>query len=1120
MLRRLTHRIEKNWFRWLVITTGGISLAVLLLLSFNPDQNWWLVGFLLVLFTALDAMFPLMLLGQELSFGQVVIVGTALLYSPLLAVVAGTGGMLLGYSLRRLFAAPYQGRSAFTRAFDHPFSWVEAVFSTAQVLAALFLAILLSGWRTGLSSSQISPPAGWQQLVGLMAIFAIIHSLLVIIGYRAQQNVAVKNTLSDMVMLVVLEFLPLPFILIAIMAYPQVGTGSMVALGALSFILALLMSASITMRIDLEHALDELATLNQISQVLRSSLELDNLLAGLQLQVRQMFAVDNFYIALYDAPISQLWYPMAVKHGKLVNWPSRPMMDRLTDRVIQESKALLLPHHAHLELERIGLPVGEEAPAAWMGVPLISSEQVIGCLGVFSFSPETIFSNADLNVLGTISNQVSVAIENTLLHEQVEQSIAQIGSVSQIASLIAGSLNSEEVLNQVCQSVVEVGGGDQSAIFLVSAEKGNVRLACSHGLPPDLLQYHLSASTRQAVRTRCLSSGKPELIGKVSSADEWLDAGFIQALQKENIQSIADFPMITSEGQAGYLSVYFNDAHMPDEKQTALLYTLAAQAALSVSSGRLHAESNLALARRAEQLSTLESVGRRLAAAIRSQGLFEQILDYAMEFTASQWGRLALYDAQNQILQFKALRGYPKTIRSFSPGEGICGRAIQLKKTLEIPDVRKETDYLDFTDGQARSHLSIPLIHDADVLGVLTLESSQVDCFSGSQLTFINQLADQAMIALVNANLYTSATQGRDRLEAVINSVHEGLLMVGQNGEIVLANPFIQKLVGLPKSELIDTLLPKLPDNGLNAIGFTPQEAISLVESLKLGSVPEMPKVVYQAPSGSLVLERSSSPVRGVNEQLVGWMALLRDVTEEHQLIQERELLTETLVHDLRSPMGAVLGSLEIIDTEQYKTKGAENDLIIRAVDVGRRGAQRVLKLVNSMLDIARWEAGEIEANLAPTHLGNLVEEVLAEYLPQAWDFGLELSSRVAENIPQVIIDRERIYRVLSNLVDNAIKYTPKGGSIVISTGYDALEKVTIRVSDTGPGIPEAYRLKIFERFRQVPDQQGRRRGSGLGLTFCKLAVEAHSGKIWVEESDAGGSEFVFTLPLNSQTPK
>jgi signal transduction histidine kinase len=240
-------------------------------------------------------------------------------------------------------------------------------------------------------------------------------------------------------------------------------------------------------------------------------------------------------------------------------------------------------------------------------------------------------------------------------------------------------------------------------------------------------------------------------------------------------------------------------------------------------------------------------------------------------------------------------------------------------------------------------------------------------------------------------------------------------------------------------------------------------------------------------------------------------MIVLRDVTEEHELNQAREDIAETLVHDLRSPMSAVLGSLEFLEET---LKPEERDPVVtQSLNVARRGARRVLALIETLLEIAKMQSGQLELNTQNAALPSLVGESMQEFMLAANEAGIALNHDIPQWLPKVTVDREKVVRVLNNLLDNAVKFTPEGGTVSVSADLED-EMVVVQVKDTGPGIPEEYRDKIFERFAQIPGRRGRRRGTGLGLAFCRLAIESHGGRIWVADGPEGGSIFHFTLPL------
>jgi signal transduction histidine kinase len=261
-------------------------------------------------------------------------------------------------------------------------------------------------------------------------------------------------------------------------------------------------------------------------------------------------------------------------------------------------------------------------------------------------------------------------------------------------------------------------------------------------------------------------------------------------------------------------------------------------------------------------------------------------------------------------------------------------------------------------------------------------------------------------------------------------------------------------------------------------------------------------------------LQRTEAPVHDADRQLIGWLIVLRDISEEKELEDAQEQLTEMIVHDLRSPLTAILGSIKLLD----KSLGDEpqNAVVSQALWVSNRSVQQMLSLVNSLLDIAKLESGELELQRSQVNLGLLCQDLLDTFQPGANEEGIILELDIARDTPIIEADSEKIQRVLVNLLDNALKFTPEGGSVTIRTSPGADKDVRIEIADTGPGIPNEFRQRIFDRFAQIPGRIGRRRGTGLGLAFSKLAVDAHGGKIWIEDNDGGGAVFVLSLPLSA----
>ena len=222
-----------------------------------------------------------------------------------------------------------------------------------------------------------------------------------------------------------------------------------------------------------------------------------------------------------------------------------------------------------------------------------------------------------------------------------------------------------------------------------------------------------------------------------------------------------------------------------------------------------------------------------------------------------------------------------------------------------------------------------------------------------------------------------------------------------------------------------------------------------------------------------------------------------------------RDSLASMLVHDLRAPLTTILAPLEMLSSNAF---GELNEMQSEVAEMATRGANRLLYLVNELLDVSKLESGNMTLQPSEFLLAPIVEEAL-ELTGVLAGRDEQLVEREYSNDFQVRADEDLLRRVLSNLLSNAVKFTPSDGRIGVGAKTGDNE-VLFWVRDEGDGVPPEYRDKIFEKFGQVESrQEGRKLSTGLGLTFCKLAVEAHGGRIWIESEAGRGSTFFFTLP-------
>jgi signal transduction histidine kinase len=235
---------------------------------------------------------------------------------------------------------------------------------------------------------------------------------------------------------------------------------------------------------------------------------------------------------------------------------------------------------------------------------------------------------------------------------------------------------------------------------------------------------------------------------------------------------------------------------------------------------------------------------------------------------------------------------------------------------------------------------------------------------------------------------------------------------------------------------------------------------------------------------------------------------IMRDISARLELSELRTDLTSMIFHDLRSPLGNIISSLDVLQA----SLDTEDETIQSVLSIALRSSRRASRLVESLLDLDRLEAEKAVLNITEASIGALIAETVEEIHPTAEARGQFLRMNLAPHLPLISMDVDMIRRVLINLLENAVKYTRAGDHIDIMAqrGEGHLE---VSVRDNGPGVSINDRERIFDKFFRLSGES-RPKGLGLGLAFCRLAVEAHGGQIWVESDEGKGSTFTFTLPV------
>lgn len=426
---------------------------------------------------------------------------------------------------------------------------------------------------------------------------------------------------------------------------------------------------------------------------------------------------------------------------------------------------------------------------------------------------------------------------------------------------------------------------------------------------------------------------------------------------------------------------------------------------------------------------------------------------------------------------------------------------------LVIPNRADAQDY-DF-DISALSRplaalVALPLRHEKKYLGVLWLGYRDAHAFSESTLRFLETLAGQVTITVVKAQLYETARSRSEQLEVVLNCTGDAVLAADRRGTLMMVNPAAAALLGVDPVET-------------RALAGRPVE-----EAVKLPALAELLQGGTDGPASSReiigedgrVYASSASQLKTPEGRVTGWVVVLHDITHLKEIDELKDDFVQIVSHDLRSPLTYMRGyatMLGMVGELNDKQQGFADKIVI--------GIEQMSSLIDNVLDIGRLESGgELERD--PCDLTDMVEDIVTGHRAHALTKRIELKANFDPDIPVVMADEHMLRQAITNLVDNAIKYTPEEGEVAVEARLDedypdGVPHIVVSVSDNGPGISKVNQAHLFEKFYRVRKKENVKvKGSGLGLTIVKGVAQRHGGDAWVESELGEGSTFYISIAV------
>nr|PYM69479.1 MAG: hypothetical protein DME03_22470 [Candidatus Rokubacteria bacterium] len=574
-------------------------------------------------------------------------------------------------------------------------------------------------------------------------------------------------------------------------------------------------------------------------------------------------------------------------------------------------------------------------------------------------------------------------------------------------------------------------------------------------------------------------------------------------------------PIISREETHGVLVVYFFAPHDFSPREVQLASTLADHATLALQNAR-HFEETRRREREAKTLSDGLVLLNQAARALHRTLEVDAMLGGALKELAQAFGasgaRMHLLAEDGSV--GRSLGHWVSPGQPGDPGRrgGISDYVRQTRAPLLLRDVTKHPDFVhpaNIAHG-VRSIAAFPIVGQRErVLGILLLYYTAPQLFPDTETRLLTSYADQLATALENAGLYEETQTQRVRLAQIFDSTSDGIVLVSRTGEIQAANRQAGELLNFDADRVIGT---RMADVLANARSSLPDYDRVFEDLAALLGDPD------RGGEGEVELRRTghtvhwtAQPTRDAAGSIVGLTLTLSDVTLERQASQMKTDFVSFVTHQLRTPLAGIKWMLELA-AQTPEMAGEAGSYVADA----RAAAERLIGLVNDLLDISRLESGKLSMTLQPTSLSKLTKGVLDDLAPLIREKGHQLTVTGAGDATEVPADPQLLRQVILNLTSNAIKYTPAGGVISIALGRAAGATARWTITDSGIGIPEGGVARLFEKFYRADNAHTvETEGTGLGLYLVRLIIEKLDGQVWCESQEGRGSTFILTLPVS-----
>ena len=908
----------------------------------------------------------------------------------------------------------------------------------------------------------------------------------------------------------------------------------------------------------LERTTRDLELVHQVSQVVSSSLDMTSILEVTVEQMVAVFEADHSGILLFD---------QAQTHGQVVaEYPPTgataewfPVQGYLAaERIIADREPLVIkdtwsdPLMATVQEAMRRLDI-----RSMLITPLIVKGKVVGSIGLDAVGRQRRFNAEEVALAQTIANQVSIVIENARLFEETKRRADEMMALYHTSLEIGASTGLPDLLWTICDRAAGLLDVDKGGLYLYDEAREELELVVSYKLGQDFVGTRLKLG--EGVAGRMVQTGQSLTVDDYSCWE-----GRAPVYEEEPFAAVIGVLLRWQERTIGAITLSEETKRRtftPDDER--LLGLFAQQAAVAIESARLYEEAR----RRVEELVVLHNIDVAITSTLKLDKVLQRIYEQVSTVMNITTFHIALYDEEKDELYIPIIVDQgkqlpPQTIRVEN---GLSGWVVRTQESLWIEDMEKERDTLPVKavalGAPTRSLMVLPLIARDKVVGVMSAQSHEPHAFDAGHRRLFSGIASQVAIAIENARLFeeTNHRLAETRLLQEIMQDAASTLDFDQVLE--------RTIEALHRTLGIEYLNFALPDEGgtvlvthPSMIGFSPSEGyfcLPLDESV-MGQVyqteepvliPDVRKVPYYFEGTSKVRSELAVPVKVAGRviavlnaespllaafdeddlrlftAIAAQLGVVLENTRLYQTLQERteelsqayeelrELdhlrteLVQNVGHELRTPLTLIMGYVELLLAGDL---GEIHNDQRAALQIVRKRTDTLAHLIHNLTMLQTMPREALV--LVPVSAVAVVRHAMTGFQHFAEEAGITFREELPSELPPVPGDQEQLELAFSHLVDNAVKFSPDGGTITLRAWADKA-RVYVSITDEGIGITLDHLDNIFERFYQV-DGTPRRRfgGMGIGLAVVWEIVKAHGGTVSVESEPGKGSTFTVAL--------